>query len=366
MVPDADGPLPFALVGHGWRADFYLRIAAAMPDRFTCTGVVTRGAEAGQMIERRWGVPSYRSIDAALAAGDPAGVVTSVPWAANPDVVREVVAHGMAVLTETPPAPDAEGLRRLWADVGATGLVQVAEQNPYLPVLAAIGRIVDGGALGTVTSAWLSWTHGYHAVAVLRRLLGAGGEPVTVRTSTAEGLLVQGPGRSGRPAAPAEIGARHTVATLEFPTGIGTYDFTHGQWFHPLRRRHLVVRGSRGEIVGTSVVWSDDDGRPLEAPLMRRQTGQDGDLEGADLDTITWSGRTLYANPYRGARLSDEEIAIATLLERTLRGGTGRGEAPYPLAQACQDHLLSLAIDEAGATGGPVTTRTEPWAAALG
>ena len=281
MVPDADGPLPFALVGHGWRADFYLRIAAAMPDRFTCTGVVTRGPEAGQMIERRWGVPSYRSIDATLAAGDPAGVVTSVPWAANPDVVREVVAHGVAVLAETPPAPDAEGLRRLWADVGATGLVQVAEQNPYLPVLAAIGRIVDGGALGTVTSAWLSWTHGYHAVAVLRRLLGAGGEPVTVRTSTAEGLLVQGPGRSGRPAAPAEIGARHTVATLEFPTGIGTYDFTHGQWFHPLRRRHLVVRGSRGEIVGTSVVWSDDDGRPLEAPLMRRQTGQDGDLEGA-------------------------------------------------------------------------------------
>ena len=172
--------------------------------------------------------------------------------------------------------------------------------------------------------------HGYHAVAVLRRLLGAGGEPVTVRTSTAEGPLVQGPDRTGRPAAPAEIGARHTVATLEFPTGIGTYDFTDGQWFHPLRRRHLVVRGSRGEIVGTSVVWSDDDGRPLEAPLLRRQTGLDGDLEGADLDTITWSGRTLYANPYRGARLSDEEIAIATLLERTLRRRTGEGEGRIP------------------------------------
>jgi hypothetical protein len=117
--------------------------------------------------------------------------------------------------------------------------------------------------------------------------------------------------------------------------------------------------------VGTSVVWADGDGRPLEAPLVRRQTGLDGDLEGADLDTITWAGRTLYANPYRGSRLSDEEIAVAALLERTLRWRLGEVEPPYPLAQACQDHLLALAIDEAATTGTAVTTAVEPWAGSL-
>lgn len=357
------GPLPFALVGHGWRADFFLRVAAALPERFRCTGVVTRGEAAGAGVERAWGVPTHRSVGALLAAGEPLAVVTSVPWAATPDVVRELVAHDVAVLAETPPAPDAAGLRALWRDVGASGLVQVAEQNPFLPVLAALGQLVGDGVLGAPTSAWLSWTHGYHAVAVLRRLLHAGAGPVTVRAATAEGLLVQGPDRTGRPAAPMQVPAQHTVATLGFGTGTGTYDFTDGQWFHPLRRRHVVVRGSRGEVTGTSVTWADDDGRVLDAPLVRRQTGLDGDLEGADLDTVSWAGRVLYTNPYRGSRLADEEIAVATLLERTLRWRRGEGDPPYPLAEGCQDQLLALAIDEAAAgTGRPVTTGREPWA----
>ena len=113
------------------------------------------------------------------------------------------------------------------------------------------------------------------------------------------------------------------------------------------------------------MAWAGDDGRPLDAPLARRQTGLDGDLEGADLDTVTWAGRTLYRNPYRGARLADEEIAIATLLERTAAWRRGDGRPPYPLAQACQDHLLALAVAESAASGATVTTPVQPWAAAV-
>ncbi len=358
------GPLPFGLVGHGWRADFYLRVAAALPDRLRCTGVVTRGEAAGADVERRWGVPTHRTVDD-LLAGAPLAVVTSVPWAATPDVARALVERGAAVLAETPPAPDADGLRALWADVGARGLVQVAEQNPLLPVFAALGRLLDDDLIGVPTSAWLSWTHGYHAVALLRRILRAGGEPVRVQAATAEHALVRGPDRGGRPADQAEVPTAHTVATLAFPQGPGTYDFTDGQWFHPLRRRHVVVRGSRGEVTDASVAWAGADGSTFEAPMVRRQTGVDGDLQGAGLDAVTWQGRTLYANPYPDTRLSDEEIAVADLLERTLRWRRGEADPPYPLAEGCQDQMLSLAIGAAAATGRPVTTAEEPWSSAL-
>src|SRR5206468_5086954 len=99
-----------------------------------------------------------------------------------------------------------------------------------------------------------------------------------------------------------------------------------------------------------------------QSVLLRRQTGHDLNLEGADLDHISFDGTVVYRNPFAGARLSDEDIAIATMLERTACWRRGEGPAPYPLAEACQDHLVALAVDESARTGEAVTTSRESWA----
>jgi hypothetical protein len=67
--------------------------------------------------------------------------------------------------------------------------------------------------------------------------------------------------------------------------------------------------------------------------------------------------------PDAGARL-ERDWAIATCLERTGRWRRGAAAAPYPLADACQDHPPALAIHDA-AGGLPVTTGAEPWTAQL-
>ena len=352
----------FGIVGHGWRADFYLRLTRQLPERFACAGIVTRDVEARAALEREWGVPAFPDVAALVAGTSPELVVTSVSAAANSTVLRSAVRSGVAVLAETPPATDVAELRAVWRDAGPSGLVQVAEQHPYLPALVALRELLRGGALGQVSSAQVSWTHGYHATALLRCLLGIGGEPVTVQAVRVQAPMLEGPGRDGRPAVPAVLSSGHTSALIAVDGRIGAYDFTDGQWFTPLRRRHVVVRGSHGEVVGSSVRWSGADGVPLTAAVERRQTGLDGDLEGADLDTLTWAGQVLYRNPYRGARLSDEEIAVAVCLEQTARWRRGEAEAPYPLADACQDQLIALAIDRAAQTGQPQRTAVEPWA----
>jgi hypothetical protein len=60
----------------------------------------------------------------------------------------------------------------------------------------------------------------------------------------------------------------------------------------------------------------------------------------------------------------DEDIAIASLLTATAAWARDEGPEPYPLAEGCHDHLVSLAIDRAAATGVPVVTDLPPWAAA--
>jgi len=116
-------------------------------------------------VERRWGVPSHRSIEAMLGAGAPLAVVTSVPWAATPVVVRELVARDMAVLAETPPAPDAEGLRALVKHLDEIGDEEIAGLNipTGIPLLYELdesltptvrgGRYLDPEAAATAAAA---------------------------------------------------------------------------------------------------------------------------------------------------------------------------------------------------------------------
>jgi len=151
------------------------------------------------------------------------------------------------------------------------------------------------------------------------------------------------------------------LATIDFGGRMGVYDFTTNQWHNPLRARRLLIRGSRGEISDNRVLRLIDASTVLESSLEGRQTGWDLNLEGFDLDHISFDGRVHYRNPYQGARFADEEIAIATLLERMGEWCRGTGDEPAPLADACQDQLISLAVKEAVDTGADVSTSIEDW-----
>lgn len=351
----------YAVVGHGWRADFYFALARQLPSRLHCVGAVTRGKDAGRTVELAWSVPTFRTIDDLLAHTDPEVVVTCVPRSANRELVGDLVGRGFVTLSETPPARDVDDLHRLWADVGVRGLVQVAEQHPFLPSVAAVRSLIRSGRLGTTSSAAVSWTHDYHAMAMLRTVLAETGLSVRVQAIASTWPLLEGPDRDGWPT-PVEIRpTEQIVALLDFGTATAVYDFTDGQWFNPLRVRTLHVQGSLGSITNRAVVHSVGGSSTARSIIDRRHLGDDGELEGFDLDTLSLDGAIVYRNPYRGARMSDEEIAIATCLEATGRWGRNEGPPPYPLADACQDQLLGLIIHQAARTGQPVVTDSQPW-----
>jgi predicted dehydrogenase len=349
-------------IGSGRRTAFFLRVARAVPDRLRVTGVVTRNAERGSEVEAEWGVPTFRTVAELLRHERPDYVAACVPWPAMPGAIREVVSHRLGVLAETPPAPDLDGLRALWADVGATGLVQVAEQYLLMPTHAARLAVVRDGVIGEPTSVQVSSTHLYHAVSLIRGLLGIGFEPAEVNARTFTAPLANPLSFSGWSGDGTPQPLATTIATIDFGGRMGLYDFTDNQWWNPLRHRRIVVRGSIGELVDDRVVRLADPVTPVESVLIRRQTGIDLNLELLDLKHISFDGKVVYRNPFAGSRMSDDDIAVAEILART--GAWARGEAPppYPLAQACQDHLISVAIGDSARTGGPVTTTKEEWA----
>lgn len=360
-----DGPARFVVVGHGWRAGFFTKLARAFPDRFEVTSVVTRTAEGGAQAERDWGVRTVRTLGEAAEQGGPAFAVTVVPWEASPHLIREAVALGLPVLSETPPAPDLPGLVELWSDVGASGLVQVAEQYPRYPGHAARMALIEKGVLGVVHDVQVSSTHQYHAIALIRAMLGVGFADATVTAHRTEFELVDPIARDGFTGDTTPKPASNVLARLEFPDGrTGLYDFTDNQWHNELRSNRILVRGSHGELVTDHVVHLRDPSTVLESDLVRRQTGLDMNFEGFDLDHISFEGDVVFRNRWQGGRLSDDEISVADLVAAMDAWVRADGPAPYPLAEASQDHMLALAIDESLEAGASARTARQPWAPA--
>ncbi|WP_432840037.1 Gfo/Idh/MocA family protein [Dactylosporangium sp. CA-092794] len=356
-------PFSYAVVGTGWRSGVFLKLARLLPGTLRITSVVSRTAERGAEVEAEWGVPTDRTLAAAVARERPDFVVISVPRTVAPGVAREAVGLGLPVLCETPPALDVDGMLSLWSSVGASGLVQVAEQYLLLPGHAARLALIRDGALGTVSNVQVSSTHQYHAVSIIRHMLGAGfaDAEVTARRSTFP--LADPMHRSGwsDDVTPKRMG--NTLAQFDFGDDrTGLYDFTDNQWHNPLRGSRIVVRGSTGELVDDHLVQLRDPRTVVESDLVRRQTGLDMNLEGFDLDHISLGGAVLFRNPWQGARLADDEIAVASLLERTGAWARDGAPPPYPLAEACQDHLLALAVEESLVAGATVRTARRPWA----
>ena len=320
-----------------------------------CGGVVVR-------TPRRLDAPVFTSLDACVREIRPDFVLTATSRSVSPGVIAEAVDRGLPVLAETPPAPDLDGLRTLWSAVGESGLVQVAEQYLMMPSHAARAALVATGAIGTPTQVQVSSTQQYHAVSLIRGLLGAGRGVVSVRATRFTAPLVSPLSRAGWTDDEKAHPTITTIATLDFGDGrSGVYDFTEQQTRNQLRFRRLTVRGSAGELHNDEVVRMAGPRTLVRTPLVRRQTGHDLDLIGYDTEHITLGSEVLYRNPYPGRRWMDEEIAMATLLERTADWVRGEGPEPYPLAEGAHDHQVALAIEESADRDTTVTTSREAW-----
>jgi predicted dehydrogenase len=354
-------PIEFAIVGAGWRAEFFLRIARTLPDRFRIAGMAVRNGEKGKAVEAAWGVSTFRDIDGLLAASKPAFVIVSVPQPAAPGIIAELAGRDVVVLSETPPSPTREGLLDLWKLVEGGARIQVAEQYVYQPLHAARLALVRSGRLGDLSFAHVSACHGYHGTSLIRHFLGIGFEPATVTARAFEADIVAGPGRAGPPAGEKLGKSRQVIAQLDFGGKLGIYDFTGDQYFSWIRSLGLLIRGSRGEIRDYAVRWLEAFDKPAHSELLRQNAGEDGNLEGLWHKGYSAGAEWVYRNPFPYAPLSDDEIAIATVLA-DMQAYVEGGREVYSFAWAAHDQILSLAIDEAVKTGRPVQTGVQPWA----
>lgn len=342
------GPVRIAVVGSGWRAEHFFRIIGALPDRFELAGVaVRRDAEIARLAEK--GVTAFTEMRR-FDDLEPDFVVVATPAEANVAVCEELSSHGHPILLETPPGVNDHELDQMLRLEQNGADIQVAEQYPFQPLMAARLAVISSGRLGDVTSADVSVAHGYHGVALIRAALGVGLEEFEITADEQLSSITIGPDRAGPPASGGVKPSLRTVATIRFGDRVGIHDWSDDQYFSWIRSLRFAVRGTRGELDGHEVRYLLDDGTPVQQTLRRWDTGLEGNLEAPGHRGYLLGDEWVYENPFPTVRLTDDEIAIATVLQR-MSDHVATGSPVYSLDQATRDTRISLAITRAARDG---------------
>jgi len=161
---------------------------------------------------------------------------------------------------------------------------------------------------------------------------------------------VASPGRDGPPSEEKIVASGQTIAHLDFGDRLGVFDFTGDQYFSWIRAQRVLVRASKARSRMREIRYLKDHRTPITLELLRQDAGRNGNLEGYHLKGILAGDEWVYENPFVPGRLSDDEIAVATCLEKMAAYARG-GPDFYSLAEASQDHFLSLMIDKSLASG---------------
>lgn len=345
----------FIVVGSGWRSEFYARIAKRFPARFELKYILCRTEEKARTMGERLGVPATASEERCVEAR-PDFVVVAVNKESLFQVTRRWAGLGFPVLMETPAGVSEEELRALWELAEAGAVVRVAEQYFRYPLVACGLRALSRGLIGEPDSVELSLVHDYHAMSLIRRMLGIGPEDFTVTGRETVSPVEETDSRGG-PVTDGTVKARGRVrAEFVFSGGKRAfYDFDGVQYHSFIRARHIDVRGVRGQWNDTAVRYVGADHVP--GLLKLRAEGVPG-YEALMTPELAKIGERW--DPFVHMETPQDEYAIATLL-MDFGDLLRTGREFYPLSEALEDAYMWLRMKRAVETGESVSSGQRPW-----
>ncbi len=333
--------LSYVIVGSGYRAEYFGRIARTYPNLFRAM-YLCRSQEKAELMKAHTGCEAAVGVDACLSFR-PDFIVIAVDRAHVADTAFEWLDRGFPVMTETPVGDTPEKLRELWRRGQAGAKIVCLEQYHRYPILAAGLEAVGCGLIGTPYSAYLSLMHDYHAASLIRKALEAGPEtPYTLRGMRQTQDVTESDSRYGAILDGRISQAQRDMVHISFAAGQeAIYDFCPVQYRSFIRSRHITVRGSRGEWSDTQVLYLDGENRPQRLALMPLIPEKY-----RWLDTQALRDRRRSWNADLALDTVQDEFAIASMLldmEEYLSGGP----SPYPLREALEDAYFWLLLEEA-------------------
>lgn len=321
----------FVLFGTGWRAEFYMRIAKAIPDLFEIVKVYTHSPDRIAFIESM-GFKGTCSIDDALE-GNFDAVIVSTGKGDFYSLMCLLKEKGVEVLSET--AFLSLSYEEQEELIGMRGYT--LEQYQYVPLYRAIINSLD--LIGRVDQMSLSALHNHHAAALCRKILNIDDEIPSVIGDDFTSRITKTGYRYGRVTDNSAEEYRRVIRIMRFSDNrLFLDDFSSNQYHSYLIPNRIEIRGDKGLINERGVYFTDDRGYTVheEFNIFRDSTELNQSLS---LSHITLGDRVVFENLFYGVNLNDDEIAIATMLSLY-----GEGKLAYTIRDGILDARLGALL----------------------
>ncbi len=348
----------FIIVGSGWRSLYYVRIAKALPQVFDLCAMLCRTEEKAAIMASENGIHTTTSLSECMEY-KPDFVVVVVNKASIAEVALQWLERGFCVLSETPAALDTETLVRLRKAEKHGAKLVVCEQYRCYPLLSALLKIAKSGVLGGSGCLNLSVAHEYHGASLMRAFLDIKGyENFSVRAKTyefptTETLTRYDSFKDGRVAQ-----KKRTVATFEFESGkVAIYDFDSEQYRSPIRKNTIRLQGVRGEIIDDKVYYLDAKNDGVVSPITTKSRMVHTESDNPNLSSfseiqdIVFEGKSIYQPPFGLCGMSEDETAIAIMMQKTALYARGQSDTPYSLDEAVFDAYMAIVLQRAIESG---------------
>lgn len=317
----------FIIIGGGWRAEFYLRIAKAIPEKFHVSAICVRNSKQRQYITEKFNVKVLSSIEEILE--EPFDFIVNCINKEDISCLSvELADRGYYVLSETPVIKKPEHGH-------CYDKIQVAEQFHLKGTYQALKRIINAGVIGNINHIQISVAHDYHAISLLRFLLEDYEEPNLIGTQILDDKMLRTHGRTGEFTEKSEEITHQQIKIYQFKNATAILDYNIEQYFSPIRKDRILIRGTRGEIENNQVRYFNRDNKAVCSDI---RTVMSGLLDGFYNDKITFEDKTLFDFPFKEARLSEEEIAIAQCLI-DMNKYIETGKELYSYERAYEDYI---------------------------
>jgi choline dehydrogenase-like flavoprotein len=331
-VPVAGERLKVGLVGAGKRiSELYLPILQQLSSNYEIVGVTSRSGESSRRLESKTGISSFPDAKSLVERQNPGLLIVAVSDTINEAAIAQLLDLGVPILSETPLAWSAEGVRNIIGKAAANKvMLGVAEQFPYLPLEQFRRQLMDLGVFGDIYAAFNDFhSYSYHGIAQLRRYLK--GAPTSVRNvEYAQGRDISW--QSG------------SVAFSEGAALLHHYSLS-GVSFQPSVHFH----GTHGAMADYQITTSNDG--ETKTSLAVREEGPTGSLKSIsailpNFGVITWN------NPFSEYNFSDEQIAVATILKGMTKGIAEVSGPTYTAEEFLADIEIVQALRYSAEAGG--------------